>query len=59
MTITFQERCIENLRVVLEAAGSSLENAVKVSIFLADISDVPKVNEVYVKYWGSVKPVRT
>ncbi|PVH89413.1 endoribonuclease L-PSP [Cadophora sp. DSE1049] len=53
------ERCIENLKVVLEAAGSSLENVVKVNIFLADIKDVPKVNELYVKYWGSIEPVRT
>lgn len=54
-----QDRCINNLRAILEAAGTNLENVVKVNIFLADIKDVPQVHEVYVRYWGSVKPVRT
>ncbi|KAH6686205.1 Endoribonuclease L-PSP/chorismate mutase-like protein [Plectosphaerella plurivora] len=59
---TVQDRChqsIANLRAVLEAAGSGLEKVVKVNIFLADMADFAKVNEVYEQYWGDVKPART
>jgi enamine deaminase RidA (YjgF/YER057c/UK114 family) len=44
---------------VLEAAGSSIEKVVKVNVFLADMGDFAKVNEVYKEYWGDVKPCRT
>ncbi|KAH8178182.1 endoribonuclease l-PSP domain-containing protein [Sarocladium implicatum] len=59
---TVQDRthqAIANLRAVLEEAGSCLENVVKVNIFLSDINNFAKVNEVYVQYFGDVKPART
>ncbi|EXJ83488.1 endoribonuclease L-PSP [Capronia coronata CBS 617.96] len=52
-------QCIKNLKAVLEAAGSSLEHVVEVNVFLADMGDFAKMNEIYTQYWGDVKPART
>lgn len=54
-----QHQCIKNLGVVLEAAGSSLDKAVEVNVFLSDMNDFAKMNEIYMQYWGEVKPART
>ena len=48
----------ENLKAVLEAAGSSLENVVKTVCFLKDMSDFAAFNEVYGKYFTG-KPARS
>lgn len=45
------ERVCENLKTVLEAAGSSLEKVVKTTCFLASISDFAAFNAVYAKYF--------
>src|SRR5262245_14568758 len=45
-------RVLDNLRAVLEAAGSSLDRLVKTMIFLADLADFGQVNEVYASYFG-------
>ncbi|PYI31094.1 endoribonuclease L-PSP, partial [Aspergillus indologenus CBS 114.80] len=51
---------LRNLGAVLEAAGSGLDNVVKVNIFLTDMGDFAAVNEVYVGvFGGEVKPART
>jgi len=52
-------QCLKNLTAVLEAAGSSIENVVKVNVFLADMKDFGAMNEVYGTYFGEVKPART
>lgn len=58
--ITVQtERVMENLSAVLTAAGSSFEKVVKSTIFLADMSDFAKVNEVYGKYFPAPQPARS
>lgn len=44
------EQVMKNLSAVLEAAGTSLDNAVKTTCFLANISDFAAFNEVYAKY---------
>ena len=41
------ERALQNLKAILDAAGSGLDRLVKVTVFLADIGDWPAVNEVY------------
>lgn len=51
------ERVIKNLKGVLESSGSSLEKAVKVNVYLADISDFAGMNEVYGKYFTG-RPAR-
>ncbi|CZT04479.1 hypothetical protein WAI453_011522 [Rhynchosporium graminicola] len=54
------EQALQNLSAVLQAAGSSLDNAVKVNIFLTDMKDFGAMNEVYAKFFTKdPKPVRT
>jgi len=50
---------LENLSAVLEAAGSSLADALKVTIFLADIDDYGAVNEVYETFFDEAPPARS
>lgn len=51
-------RVMENLKAVLEAAGSGLERAVKATIYLADIGDFPAVNRAYAAYFADAPPAR-
>lgn len=52
------EQVMKNLKAVLEAAGSSLEKAVKTVCFLADMNDFGKFNEIYGRYFTG-KPARS
>lgn len=52
-------RALENLKAVLEAAGSSLDRVVKTTVFLKNITDFAAMNEVYAEYLGSAKPARS
>ena len=52
------EQVLKNLSAVLEAAGSSLEQVVKTTVFLADMNDFAAMNEVYGKYFSTNKPAR-
>lgn len=52
------EQVMKNLQAVLEAAGSSLEKAVKTTCFLADMGDFAAFNGVYAKYF-TTKPARS
>jgi reactive intermediate/imine deaminase len=50
---------LENIRTVLERHGSSLNQIVKCTVFLADIDEWPRMNEVYVTFFGEKKPARS
>lgn len=50
---------VENVRRVLEEAGSSLQKVLKVTLYLADMNDFQKVNRQYGEYFGPVFPART
>jgi len=52
-------RVLENLRAVLEAAGSSVERVVKTTVFLADMNDFAAMNEVYATFFGATRPARS
>lgn len=52
------KQVMENLKAVLEAAGTSLENAVKTTCFIANMSDFAKFNEIYGQYFTN-KPARS
>ena len=53
------ERVFANMRAVLEAAGSSLAQVVRCTVFLKDMNDFAAVNEVYAKHFeGTVPPSR-
>lgn len=50
---------LENLKGVLEAAGSSLDKVVKVSVFVKDMNDFALVNEIYAEYFNENPPARS
>jgi len=53
------EQVMKNLQAVLEASGSSLQNVVKTTIFLADMDDFATVNAIYEKWFDGHKPARS
>lgn len=52
-------RTLKNIRAILEAAGSSLQDVVRVGIFLADMKDFAAMNEVYKQFFPENPPART
>jgi 2-iminobutanoate/2-iminopropanoate deaminase len=53
------ERVMENLKAVLAAAGSSLERVLKTTVYLADISEFPAMNQMYGRYFPGTPPARS
>jgi len=53
------EQVLKNLQAVLAAAGTSLDNVVKTTVYLADMADFATMNEVYTRYFGTHKPARS
>ena len=53
------EQVLRNLKAILEAAGSSLDNLVKTSVFLQDLGDFAAMNEVYARHVGERPPARS
>jgi 2-iminobutanoate/2-iminopropanoate deaminase len=52
-------RTFENIKAVLEAAGSSLDKVVKCNVYLRDMKDFAAMNEVYATYFTAPYPART
>ena len=52
-------RCLENIKQVLEAAGSSLSDVVKTTVFITDIDDFAQMNGVYKGYFTKDRPARS
>ena len=50
---------LENIRTILQAAGSSMAEVVRVGVFLADIKDFDAMNEVYKEFFPEDQPART
>ena len=50
---------LNNIKRILEGAGVSMADAVRVGVFLSEGSDFPKMNEVYTEFFGDAKPART
>ena len=53
------ERCLESVKAIVEAAGASLADVVKVSAYLANMADFAAFNEVYGRYFPKPYPART
>ena len=53
------KQVLDNIKAVLEAADSSLEMVVKTTIYLTNIDDFSKVNEIYSSYFSTSKPARS
>jgi 2-iminobutanoate/2-iminopropanoate deaminase len=51
-------RCLQNLAAVCEAAGASLADAVRLTIYMTDLSAFAEVGEVYATFFGSSPPAR-
>ena len=53
------EQVLKNIATILEAAGSSLQHVIRCGVFLVDMKEFPKMNEVYARAFGSHRPART
>ena len=53
------ERVMQNLKSVLEAAGATFDQVVKSTIFLVDLADFAKVNEIYGSHFRAAPPARS
>jgi 2-iminobutanoate/2-iminopropanoate deaminase len=53
------ERVMENVKGIVEAAGSKMAHVVKTTVFLKDINDFAAMNEVYARYFAAVPPARS
>jgi len=53
------ERVMQNLKAIVEAAGSSLDRAVKATVYLKDMDEFAAMNEVYGRYFASNPPARS
>ena len=51
-------RCLENLRAVCEAAGASLQRAVRVTVYMTDLRAFAEVNDVYAGFFSEQPPAR-
>lgn len=59
-TIEMQTRtALENTKRVLEAAGTTMENVVKCTVFLVDVADFSGMNSAYRQFWPSAPPARS
>ncbi|SNS34636.1 2-iminobutanoate/2-iminopropanoate deaminase [Anaerovirgula multivorans] len=52
------KQALENLKAILEEAGSNLNNVVKTTLFIKDMGDFANINEVYATYFTENKPAR-
>ena len=52
-------RVLDNLKAIVEAAGSSLDRAVKATVYLKDMGDFAAMNEVYGRYFSANPPARS
>jgi 2-iminobutanoate/2-iminopropanoate deaminase len=53
------ERTLENLKAIIEAAGATMADVIKVNAYLADLGNFPAFNEIYGRYFGQPYPART
>ncbi|MCK4774197.1 MAG: Rid family detoxifying hydrolase [Candidatus Krumholzibacteria bacterium] len=51
-------RCLQNVKAIVEAAGGSLANVVKVTVYMTDIQEFAAVNEVYAEFFTDDLPAR-
>lgn len=53
------ERVLMNLKEILEAGGSTLQNVIKTTVYLKNLQDFPKMNEVYARFFVQDPPARS
>lgn len=52
-------QCIRNIGAILEASGTGLNNVIKTTIFVSDLSNFAAVNEAYAEFFGEAVPARS
>ncbi|HEV8702689.1 MAG TPA: RidA family protein [Candidatus Polarisedimenticolia bacterium] len=52
-------RVMDNLKAVLEAAGSGLDRVVRTTVYLTSLEDFAAMNEIYARYFGAHRPARS
>jgi 2-iminobutanoate/2-iminopropanoate deaminase len=52
-------RCLDNLTIIAEAAGTTLQNAVRIGVYVTDVGVFAEMNEAYSSYFPSDPPART
>lgn len=52
-------RVLENLKAVLDACGASIESVLRTTVYLKDMNDFPKMNEIYGRYFTQNPPARS
>ena len=57
--VTQTERVMENLKAILDTVGATWTDVVKTTVYLHDMGDFPRVNEVYGKALGDARPARS
>ena len=53
------ERALTNVQAILRAAGATWDDVVKTTVFLKDMADFPRMNEVYARMLGNARPARS
>lgn len=53
------EAVLKNMKIIIEEAGASLEDAIRVTCYLADLTDFDRFNSVYERYFSKSPPART
>jgi 2-iminobutanoate/2-iminopropanoate deaminase len=53
------QRVLDNLKAIVEAAGSKLGHVVKTTVYLKNMSDFAAMNEIYAKYFSAAPPARS
>ena len=53
------EQVLDNVQAILEASGSSLARVLKATVYIADIAQWPRFNEIYARRMGAHRPART
>lgn len=53
------DQAICNMKAILEAAGTTIENVIKTTVFIKDMNDFTKINEVYAKHFTGTFPARS
>ena len=52
-------QCLNNIKAIAEAAGTGLDRAVKLTVFLTNMNDFAKINQVYAQYFNTTLPARS
>ena len=52
-------QCLKNIKAIAEAAGTGLDRAVKLTVFMTNMNDFTKINQVYAQYFKATLPARS